>query len=62
MRTIISEIFTHSTARIGAKNCIGAGSDAEATTTIENFIAPALSKAFTNLATEDFCPIATYIQ
>ena len=41
-------------------NCIGAGSDAVAATTMEYSIAPDSSNFFTSWATvERFCPIAT---
>ena len=44
----------------GARNCIGAGSDAVAATTIEYCSAPFSSSVFTSCATvERFCPIAT---
>ena len=44
----------------GARNCIGAGSDAVAATTMEYSIAPYSSSVCTNCATvERFCPIAT---
>ncbi len=44
----------------GARNCIGAGSDAVAAMTIEYSSAPCSSSTFTNCATvERFCPIAT---
>jgi hypothetical protein len=44
----------------GARNCIGAGSDAVAATTIEYSIAPCSSSTFTNCATvERFWPTAT---
>jgi hypothetical protein len=40
--------------------CSGAGSEAEATTTVVNAMAPASSSTFTTWATvERFCPIAT---
>jgi hypothetical protein len=43
----------------GATNCIDAGSDAEATTTIEYSMALLSVSVFTNCATVDrFCPIA----
>ncbi len=44
----------------GARNCIGAGSEAVAAITIEYSSAPFSSSTFTNCATvERFCPIAT---
>ncbi len=44
----------------GARNCIGAGSDAVAATTMEYSIAPCSSSTFTNWATvERFWPTAT---
>ena len=45
---------------IGARNCIGAGSEAVAATMIEYSSAPFSSSTFTNCATvERFCPMAT---
>ena len=44
----------------GARNCIGAGSEAVAATTIEYSSAPCSSSTLTNCATvERFWPIAT---
>ena len=44
----------------GAMYCSGAGSDAEAETTIVCSIAPCCSSVWTTCATvESFCPIAT---
>ena len=44
----------------GARNCIGAASEAVAATMIEYSSAPFSSSTFTNCATvERFCPIAT---
>ena len=44
----------------GARNCIGAGSEAVAATMIEYSSAPFSSSTLTNWATvERFCPIAT---
>ena len=44
----------------GARNCIGAGSEAVAATMIEYSSAPCSSSTFTNCATvERFWPIAT---
>ena len=47
----------------GAMYCIGAGSEADASTTIVYSIAPnSLSFSTTAATVEPFCPIATYTQ
>ncbi len=46
-------------AAYGEMYCMGAGSDAEAATTIVYSIAPASSRIFTTCAIDErFCPIA----